>query len=79
MLLRRIIGNKYQSSSTEYYRNSFILLNISILTNIDYIVSKISELRGNFDVSPSQTDTLKSIFTSINDVLDEILMRRLIP
>jgi Phosphate uptake regulator len=79
MLLRRIIGNKYQSSSTEYYRNSFILLNISILTNIDYIVSKISELRGNFDVSPSQTDTLKSIFTSINDVLDEIVMSVLFP
>lgn len=78
MLLRRIIGNKYQSS-IEYYRNSFILMNISILLNIDYIVSKISKMINFNEIDMNSIEQLKTIFGHINDVLDEIIMSVLFP
>ncbi|BDB97796.1 AbrB/MazE/SpoVT family DNA-binding domain-containing protein [Saccharolobus caldissimus] len=78
MLLRRIIGNKYQSS-IEYYRNSFILMNISILLNIDYIVSKISKMVNFNEIDMNSIEQLKTIFGHINDVLDEIIMSVLFP
>ncbi|WP_338601621.1 phosphate uptake regulator PhoU [Sulfolobus tengchongensis] len=79
MLLRRIIGNKYHSSNTEYYRNSFILLNMSILLNIDHIISKIYQIKNLGEINSNIIESLRTIFGNVNDVLDEIIMSVLFP
>ncbi|MEM4884423.1 MAG: phosphate uptake regulator PhoU [Saccharolobus sp.] len=78
MLLRRIVGNKYQSNA-EYYRNSFILLNISILLNIDYIVLKIFKSIKVKEINSNVLDRLRIILGNTNDLLDEIIMSILLP
>ncbi|MEM3281109.1 MAG: phosphate uptake regulator PhoU, partial [Saccharolobus sp.] len=78
MLLRRIVGNKYQSNA-EYYRNSFILLNISILLNIDYIVLKIFKSIKVKEINSNVLDRLRIVLGNTNDLLDEIIMSILLP
>jgi len=77
MLLRRIIGSKFQSNN-EYYRNSFILINIPLLMNVDYIISRLITSATRID-NKEFIEPLKTILNNINDVLDEIIMSILFP
>lgn len=78
MLLRRILGNRYD---TEKYitRNFIIIANSSLLVYAYYILEKILSIIVNIKLLEEEKKLLKDMFQASNDILDEIIMTLLFP
>ncbi|BBG23786.1 hypothetical protein IC006_1081 [Sulfuracidifex tepidarius] len=78
MLLRRTVGNKLYAES-DFTKNSFVIVNASILLNIDSILDKLGDYVKTIKLEPNIAEPLKQILGNMNDLLDEIVMSILFP
>ncbi|MEM1625826.1 MAG: AbrB/MazE/SpoVT family DNA-binding domain-containing protein [Sulfolobaceae archaeon] len=78
MLLRRILGNRYD---TEKYivRNFIIISNITLLSYAYNILEKITSYLLKVKLNEDDSKKLREIFQASNDILDEIIMTLLFP
>jgi len=78
MLLRRILGNRYD---TEKYvvRNFIIISNITLLSYAYNILDKIANYILKTKLNEEDSKIIKEIFQASNDILDEIIMTLLFP